>query len=295
VWKAFLQFHLCGGNIVKNLMLCLTLLLASGSILPASAQAPPSILANQTFAFGANQLLTFTYTQNFDCIDQPNDDLDYNGIKAASDPNEMQIPICVAGINPSINPPGTVGNPTKTTAPLLVLVPMFSVDNDQNPNDAIACSATIVTGTQCGATLGTTLLSLFGFIPEAFKQTPLVYTQCPDPGTPAGTCTMHASRLDLGPALAALGLIPPPTANVFLPTPNHDHVLKSQDINLPAIWWQVIPVLVFNQPDWPAKDGSSGLTSAEAVEAAVAAGRAAQVPSNFFLFFSSKSDGMQMH
>jgi hypothetical protein len=106
---------------------------------------------------------------------------------------------------------------------------------------------------------------------------------------------MHASRLDLGPALAALGLIPPPTSNVFLPTPNHDHVLIPQDINLSAIWWQVIPVLVFDQSDWPSKDGSSGLTSSAAVEAAVKAGQAAQVPSNFFLFFSSKTSSAMHH
>lgn len=278
---------------MKNNLLGLTLVLA-GSLVTASAQNLPSLLPNQTYGFGAGQLLTFTYTENFDCIDQPGFDLDYNGVKAESDPNEMQIPICVAGINTHINPPGQTGNPIVTTEPLFVLVPMFSVDDDQNPNDAIACSSTIVTGTACGPALGNTLLSLFGFIPEGFKQKPLVYTQCPEYGKPQGTCTMHASRLDLGPALAALGLIPPPTANVFLPTPNHDHVLIPQDINLPDIWWQVIPVLVFDQTDWPAKDGGSGLTSSADVEAAVKAGRAAQVPSNFFLFFSSKT-ASEMH
>ncbi len=269
---------------MKSAILSLTLILA-GSF--ASAQ---NLTGNQTLGFGAGKVLTFTYTQNFDCIDQPMNDLNYNGIPAALDPNELQTPICTVGINPSINPPGQIGNPENTTEPLFVLVPMFSVDNDQNPNDAIACSPTIVTGTACGAPLGNTLLSLFGFIPEGFKQKPLVYTQCPDPTDVAGTCTMHASRLDLGPALAALGLIPPPTANVFLPTPNHSHVVIGQDINVKPIWWQVIPVLVFDQSDWPTKDGSSGLTSWAAVEAAVKAGQAAQVPSNFFLFFASQTN-----
>ena len=52
-------------------------------------------------------------------------------------------------------------------------------------------------------------------------------------------------RLDLAPVLAALGYIPyPPPANVFLPTPNHSHVVIAADINIKAIWWQVIPVLV---------------------------------------------------
>ena len=106
---------------------------------------------------------------------------------------------------------------------------------------------------------------------------------------------MHASRLDLGPVLAALGFIPPPTSNVFLPTPNHSHVLIKQDINLPAIWWQVIPVLVLKQSDWPSQDGSTGITSYKAIQAAEAAGAAVQAPSNFFLFFSSTVPaGMKM-
>ena len=89
---------------------------------------------NQTQGFGAGEVLTLTYTQNFDCIDQPADDLDYNHIRAAMDPGEMQTPICVVGTQPTINPPGQIGNPADTTAPLYVLVPMFSVDNDQNPD-----------------------------------------------------------------------------------------------------------------------------------------------------------------
>src|SRR5579864_7555037 len=49
---------------------------------------------NQTNGFGNNRLVTFTYLQNFDCVDQPLLDLDFNGIPAESDPNEMQTPIC---------------------------------------------------------------------------------------------------------------------------------------------------------------------------------------------------------
>jgi hypothetical protein len=169
------------------------------------------------------------------------------------------------------------------------------VNNDQNPNDAISCDD-VVTGTLCGPALGTELITLFGAVPEAFKATPLVYTQCPEPGSAPGTCTMHASRLDLGPALAELGYIPHPTSNVFLPTPNHSHILINQDINLPAIWWQVIPVLITNQSDWPTQDGSSGITSQSALLAAKKAGTAIFAPSNFFLFFSSNAvNGHAMH
>ena len=260
----------------------------------ASAQ---KLAPNQTLGFGDSQLLTFSYTQNFDCIDQPNDDLNFNGIIAANDPSEMQTPICEAGTNPSINPPGQIGNPYITTEPLYVLVPLFSTNNDQNPNDAISCN-NVVTGTLCGPALGTELITLFGAVPEAFKATPLVYTQCPEPGSAPGTCTMHASRLDLAPVLAELGYIPyPPTANVFLPTPNHSHVIINKDINVKAIWWQVIPVLVTSQSDWPTQDGSSGITSQAALLAAKKAGTAIVAPSNFFLYFSSytNSGNHSMH
>ena len=248
----------------------------------ASAQSKP----NQTLGYGAGKLLTFTYTQNFDCIDQPNSDLNFNGVPAESDPAEMQTPICQVGTQPNINPPGMTGNPAVTTEPLYVLVPMFSTDNDQNPNDAISCT-NVVAGTTCGPALGTTLISLFGALPEAFKAKPNVYTQCPEPGSAPGTCTMHASRLDLGPVLVALGYVQPPVANIFVPTPNHSHVVINNDINVKPIWWQVIPVLVLNQSDWPTQNGSSGLTSISAIHAALAAGTALQAPSNFFLFFSS--------
>ncbi len=253
--------------------------------LAASAQTRKP---NTTLGYGDGQLLNFTYTQNFDCIDQPNSDLNFNGVIAAIDPGEMQIPICQVGTQPTINPPGQKGNPAITTEPLYVLVPMFSIDNDQNPNDAISCT-NVVPGTICGPTLGSTLISLFGALPEAFKAAPKVYTQCPEPGTPPGTCTMHASRLDLGPALVALGYLKAPVSNVFVPTPNHSHVVINSDINVTAIWWQVIPVLVLNQADWPAKDASSGITSYSDIKTAIAAGDAIQAPSNFFLYFSSYS------
>src|SRR5690348_18300916 len=96
---------------------------------PASAQ----LADNQTHGFGNSRLVTFTYLQNFDCVDQPVLDLDFNGILAQSDPNEMQTPICQAITEPTQDPAG--GN-LKHTAHLYVLVPMFSVDNDQNPADA---------------------------------------------------------------------------------------------------------------------------------------------------------------
>jgi hypothetical protein len=111
---------------------------------------------------------------------------------------------------------------------------------------------------------------------------------------------MHASQVDLAPVLAALGLISnPPTMNVFVPTPNHSHLLANNAVNQSAEWWQVLPVLVLNANDWPPQDGSSGITSVAALKAAENAGDAIEVPSNFFLYFSSvvskdSMDGMNM-
>ena len=279
---------------MKKLLQGAAFCLAMMTAMEISHAGEPSggLKQNQTAGYGAGKLLTFTYMQNFDCVDEPNDDLDFNKTKAKADPNEMQIPICQAGINPAINPPGQSGRATKTTEPLYVLIPMFSADNDTNPDDAISCDG-VVPGTICGNALGQALIKFFGALPEGFKAKPLVYTQCPDPGLPPGTCTMHSSRVDLAPVLAALGYIGnPPTANVFVPSPNHSHVLPDADINFPAVWWQVLPVLVLAQSDWPSKDGKSGITSVKALKAAEKAGQAIEVPSNFFLFFDSQQMSM---
>lgn len=271
-------------TLVQGAVLCAALF----SLAPAAFAADHG--ANTTEGFGAGKVLRFGYQQNFDCVDQPTDNLDFDkgaNRKAENDPDEMQTPICQAGIDPTVNPPGMKGLASGTTDPLYVLVPMFSVDNDQNPKDAISCKD-VVQGTICGTQLGTTLISLFGAVPEAFKAAPKVFAQCPDPGDRPGTCTMHASRVDLAPVLAALGLIGnPPTANVFVPTPNHSHLLHDMDINQAAEWWQVIPVLVLDQSVWPPQDGSSGIVSDAALKSAESNGQAIEAPSNFFLFFGS--------
>src|SRR5262249_22190848 len=155
-------------------------------------------------------------------------------------------------------------------------------------NDAIPCSADARPGELCGPALGSTLVSLFGAIPEAWKAkvNPAITTQCPDPSNPvAGTCTMHASTVDLSTTLVALGKAQgPPMAPVFVPTPNHDHVVDNSRVNTGAIWWEVRPVLVMDQSDWPAADGSTGITSSRIMDDAEAANRAVEVGSNFFLF-----------
>ena len=233
---------------------------------------------NQTHGFGNGRLVSFTYQQNFDCVDQPTMDLDFNGKPAESDPNEMQTPICQVVTEPTAD---RTGGDIKHTAHLYVLVPMFSVDNDQHPEDAMACPDGGRPGEFCGVELGKILIKMFGFVPEAWKTKvdPSITTQCPDPNHAVpGTCTMHASSVDLsvliaGPSGAA-------TQSVFVPTPNHSHVIDNSRVNAGAIWWEVRPVLVMDRNDWPAADGSSGITSSKVMDDVEAAGRAVEVGSN---------------
>ena len=110
------------------------LLLAMSVLMPASVPASAQLAPNQTNGFGADKSVTFTYTQNFDCVDQPNLDLDFNGVLAQSDPREMQTPICQPITEPTQDP---TGGSINNTAHLYVLLPMFSVDNDRNPEHAM--------------------------------------------------------------------------------------------------------------------------------------------------------------
>lgn len=259
-----------------------------GIIPTAQAQLAP----NQTVGFGNGGLVTFTYLQNFDCVDQPTMDLDFNHRPAQSDPNEMQTPICQVVTEPPADPSG---GDIKHTAHLYVLVPMFSVDNDTDPNDAMPCPNGGRPTELCGPDLGKALIKVFGFIPEAWKTkvNSAITTQCPDPNNAVpGTCTMHASSVDLSVLLQATGKAGAPMAPVFVPTPNHSHVVDNSRVNTGPIWWEVRPVLVMNQLDWPTADGRSGITSSKIMDDVEAAGRAVEVGSNFFLFFSSE---MSLH
>jgi hypothetical protein len=251
----------------------------ASSMAGAADHAPTdyTLKANQTFGFGNDRLLVFTYDENFDCVDQPHDDLNYNGTPAERDPGELQTPICQAGMQSTIDPTGI---PVSRSEPLYVLVPMFSLNDDTNPNDAFTPA------------LGATLIKLFGAVPEAFKTHPLVDVQCPDPGSPPGSCTMHGERIDLFPLLAALHKVPAtPKQNIFVPLPDHDHIVNNDAINTKPIWWQVIPVLVTSPSEWPNAQGTSGITSKARLIEAERDGEAIQTPSNFFLFFASRSLG----
>jgi hypothetical protein len=185
----------------------------TAAVLLVGSTSAQQLAPNQTNGFGNNRLVTFTYLQNFDCVDEPT-------LEAQSDPAEMQTPICQPITEPTQDP---TGGDIKHTAHLYVFLPMFSVDNDQNPNDAMPCPNGGRPGELCGPLLGKALISLFGFVPEAWKAkvNPAITTQCPDPNNRVpGTCTMHASSVDLSKTLVALGKIKgPPSTPIFVPTP----------------------------------------------------------------------------
>jgi hypothetical protein len=262
------------------------------------AQTPPTPDANQTLGFGNGKNVLLTYTENFDCVDEPADDLNFNGIAAQSDPTEMNIPICQPGNAPDFDPTGAK---VATTDKLYVLIPFFSVNPDTNPDDAIPCPTTgAVPNELCGPALGTELITGLakltdGSIPEAFRNTSKldsgIDVQCPNPTDPQGSCTMHGNTVDLSQVLAALapGIVPsPPTGNIIVPLPNHSHLIFQDQSQKKSQWWQVLPVLVENQSDWPPNDGSGGITTVKALNVAISAGDAVKVPSNFFLFFGSQ-------
>ena len=253
--------------------LLLLSLLASVAVF---AQTGEQVLKNnQTAGFADGRELVFTYLMNFMCVDQPGFDLNNNGKPADIDPGEFQTPICAVGHPSTIDPTGA---PSKKTDKLWVLVPFFPGTEKQAFTPQLTAA----------------LNSLFGFVPQAFVNHPDVPVQCPEPGGPEnthmgmpGTCTMHASTVDLGPVLAALGKVPPHT-NVPVPTPNHSHIIDTANANVGAEWWQVVVVLVTDPKAWPNEEGTKGITSVTALRTAQANHQAlGDVPTNFFLYFAS--------
>jgi hypothetical protein len=73
-----------------------------------------------------------------------------------------------------------------------------------------------------------------------------------------------------------------------VPLVNHSHLVADNTIVTTPEWWQVVVVLVASPSAWPNQAGTSGITSLAKLRAAQKAGLALpDVPSNFFLFFSS--------
>src|SRR5215472_348902 len=59
--------------------LILLVLAICGCLVLTEVSASAHLAANQTNGFGSGRLVTFTYLQNFDCVDQPTMDLDFRG------------------------------------------------------------------------------------------------------------------------------------------------------------------------------------------------------------------------
>ena len=245
-----------------------------------SLQPDAKLKSNQTLGFGADRVLNFTYQQQFDCLVEPGDDRNYSGTIAALSPAQFNFPQCQVGAPSTIDPSG---RPVAKTDKIWVLVPFFETDPKQPA---------------FSAALGKTLKKLFGMVPDAFKIHPGEYVQCPDPGLPPGSCTMHPVQTDLGPVLASLNLVPPKTV-VNVPLVNHSHLLANNAIVTQPEWWQVVVILVSDPKAWPNKAGTSGITSVAKLRAAQRKKQAfPDVPSNFFLFFNStlgaSMNGMRM-
>ena len=84
--------------------------------------------------------------------------------------------------------------------------------------------------------------------------------------------------------LKGLGIAP---VGAKLRLVNHSHLIRK--VNFKAVWWQIRPVLVTDQSVWPNVEGTTGITSVEALRAPQAAGKAfPDGPSNFYLFFNAR-------
>src|SRR5262249_7040500 len=151
-YRSSLTTEFLSGGPMRSILRLMVMACACIVFVAANASAP--FAPNQTNGLGNQRLGTFTHKQNFDCVDQPLMDLDFNKIPAQSDPNEMQTPICQAVTEPTADP---TGGDIKHTAHLYVLIPMFSVNNDQNPNDAMPCPNGGRPGEFCGPALGAEL------------------------------------------------------------------------------------------------------------------------------------------
>jgi hypothetical protein len=245
----------------------------------ASADPSRPIRVDQTDGYADGKVVVFTYGQNYQCVHEPFDDRDGDGIPAAQDPGEFQKPVCEVGFgtNVGIDP---AGKPAGKTEDLFVIVPFFDADRDGEAAGGLAPTLSTVFG---------------GLVPDAFDPTPGVPVQCPEPGGALsqqtgefGTCTMHPSQIDYAQLLSEVrpdlfaGL-----ANLELPLVNHSHIIRGK--NFKPVWWRLKVILVTDQTAWPDVNATKGIRSVDDIAAAQAGGKALPtINSNFFLFFSSR-------
>ena len=77
-----------------------------------------------------------------------------------------------------------------------------------------------------------------------------------------------------------------------MPTPNHCHVVANDRAKTEkATWWEVEPLLIGDPADWPNQAGNFGITSVWKPRQVEKRGQPIEMPSNFYLFFSSEPMG----
>lgn len=230
---------------------------------PTVARRP--LAAGQLEAFVDGRVVVNTYGWSYFCPTEAFADLNPpaskgNGIPAAADPAEFQVPQCVVGDSGTGSVPtvGPTGAPVADVPGIWGIIPAFG----GAPN----------------------ILD-----PETKAH---VDTQCPEPGPPvhghhgaASTCTMHPSTLH---AANIEGDGPDPAR-----LPHHSHILG--DVTDSFRWYRAHVVFVSDPDVWPDRDGNCRagtgrcLTSLKALRAAQANGGAGRdEPTNAFFFFKSR-------
>lgn len=218
------------------------------------------IAADQTEGFGRDQLLVFTYddpaVQPFEC-------------SVTGDPNT-----CVVGVAPGTTSKGKAADEVPD---LGVIVPIFDADFDGNSEVA---SLPVDAFEDRDRTYGV----------GATDPGLAIDLQCPEPGSPFGTCFNHPDTLDVS------LLFGNPIGTNVVPLPNHSHIVR--DTPGGSVAWDTTVNFVCDPSVWPNADGTTGITSFEALAVAQATdfagpfaascgGKQASgnIPTEMFLFF----------
>ena len=186
--------------------------LACGSAFAQNVKAP-KLAPDQSLGYGANHLTTFTYTQVSTAWISPKVTSTSTESRRHPIRPNFRFPFAKPVSSRRLTRPDSPSAASIPPSPCMFWFPCFPWTTTRIPTTPSRVPASWKART--AGPHWAALDGLFGSLPEAFKATPLVYTQCPDPGLPAGTCTMHTSRLDLGLLLVQLGFLQPPAANFF--------------------------------------------------------------------------------
>lgn len=76
----------------RKAVIALALIIASR--VTQAQTAAGGLAANQTQGYANGKVLTFTYTQNFACVEQPGDDPTFNGVTADQPARRHRVRLC---------------------------------------------------------------------------------------------------------------------------------------------------------------------------------------------------------